>query len=68
MTVADVSLERERAIVDYDPSVLTVARMMEAIQGSVILPRLRRAIEHAVRALHGEQAGRSRRGRSHRKD
>lgn len=56
MTVADVSLERERAIVDYDPSVLTVARMMEAIQGSVILPRLRRAIERTAGLPRNRQA------------
>jgi hypothetical protein len=54
--VVNVSLERERAIVDYDPSVLTVPKMLEAIQRSVILPRLRRTVERAARGRRGQRA------------
>jgi len=45
----EVSLERERATVDYDPHVLTAARMIEAVGRTVVLPAARRAIERATR-------------------
>lgn len=45
----EVSLTRERAIVDYDPHVLTAARMIEAVGRTVVLPAARRAIERAAR-------------------
>lgn len=48
MAAAEVSLERERATVDYDPGVLTAARLLEAIRASVVLPGLRRALEGAA--------------------
>jgi hypothetical protein len=51
----EVSLERERALVDYDPDALMVPQMVEAIQRSVILPRFRRAIEHTARPRRGRQ-------------
>jgi hypothetical protein len=43
--------------VDYDPQVLTVARMVEAVQGTVILPGLRRAIGRTTRAHRDKPAG-----------
>ena len=43
-SAVDVSLDRERAVVDYDPSAVTIPKMLEAIQGTVVLPRIRRAI------------------------
>lgn len=52
----DVSLERERAIVNYDPDALTVPKMVEAIQRSVVFPSLRRVIERTVRPRRGRQA------------
>ncbi|MBI2114451.1 MAG: heavy-metal-associated domain-containing protein [candidate division NC10 bacterium] len=50
---ARVSLARERAIVDYDPRALTIARMVEAIGDTVVLPAARRAIERASRPRRG---------------
>jgi len=44
----EVSLEREGATVDYDPHVLTAARMIEAIGRTVVLPAARRAIQRAT--------------------
>jgi hypothetical protein len=52
-----VSLEQEHALVDYDPNALTVAKMVKAIQRSVILPRFRRVIERTARPRRGRQAG-----------
>lgn len=49
MANVEVSLERERATVDYDPHVLTAARMIEAVGRTVVLPAARRAIERATR-------------------
>lgn len=43
-----MSLERERAIVTYDPSLVTVKGMAAAIQRSVLLPRLRQAVACAL--------------------
>ena len=50
---ARVSLEGERAIVDYDPRALTIARLLEAIRGTVVLPAVRRAIERTPRPRRG---------------
>lgn len=50
---ARVSLEGERAIVDYDPRALTIARLVEAIRGTVVLPAVRRAIERTPRPRRG---------------
>jgi copper chaperone CopZ len=50
---AGVSLEQERAVVDYDPRALTVARMLEAIRSTVLLPAVRRAIERSARSRRG---------------
>ena len=44
-----MSLERERATLDYDPRVLTVAQMVEAIGRTVALPGVRQAIERIIR-------------------
>ena len=49
MANVEVSLERERATVDYDPHVLTAALMIEAVGRTVVLPAARRAIERATR-------------------
>ena len=57
MSGVDVSLERERAIVDYNPEALTVPKMVAAIQRSVVLPRLRRAIERSTRPRRSRQEG-----------
>jgi copper chaperone CopZ len=54
---ATVSLERERAIVEYDPRALTVAGMLAAIRGSVLLPGVRRAIQRTARPRRGRQPG-----------
>jgi copper chaperone CopZ len=54
---AQVNLEQERATVDYDPQVLTVARMVETVQGIVILPGLRRAIGRTTRAHRDKPTG-----------
>ncbi len=51
-----MDLEGERAIVDYDSRVLTIARMVEAIGRTVILPGVRRAIARTTRARRGERA------------
>jgi hypothetical protein len=51
-----VNLERERAIVDHDPNILTVPRMLEAIQRSVILSHFRRTVERAARGRRGQRA------------
>ena len=51
-----MSLERERAVVDYDPNALTVPKMVEAIRRSVIMPRLRRAIGRTAGPRRGRQA------------
>ncbi len=48
-----VSLREERAIVDYDPRALTIARLVEAIRGTVVLPAVRRAIERTSRPRRG---------------
>lgn len=50
---ARVSLEGERAIVDYDPRALTIARLVEAIRGTVVLPAVRRAIQRTPRPRRG---------------
>ncbi len=50
---ARVSLARERAIVDYDPRALTIARMVEAIGDTVVLPAVRRAIQRTPRPRRG---------------
>ncbi|MEK6717100.1 MAG: heavy metal-associated domain-containing protein [candidate division NC10 bacterium] len=50
---ARVSLEGERAIVDYDPRALTIARLVEAIRGTVVLPAVRRAIERTPHPRRG---------------
>jgi len=52
-TSARVSLGQERAIVDYDPRALSIARMLEAIRGTVVLPAVRRAIERTPRPRRG---------------
>ena len=52
---ARVSLEGERAIVDYDPRALTIARLVEAIRGTVVLPAVRRAIQRTSRPRSGRQ-------------
>jgi hypothetical protein len=52
-----VSLEQERALVDYDPNILTVPTMVEAIQRSVILSRFRRTVERAARPRRGRRTG-----------
>ncbi len=57
MIRAQVNLEQERATVDYDPQGLTVARMLEAVHGTVILPGLRRAIARTTRAHRDKPAG-----------
>lgn len=51
-----MSLERGQAIVEYDPRVLTVQGMLKAIRHSVILPRLRRAIERTAGPPRGRPA------------
>ncbi|MFI5339729.1 MAG: hypothetical protein ACHQ7N_07815 [Candidatus Methylomirabilales bacterium] len=51
-----MSLEREGAVVDYDPSALTVPMMVETIQRTVVLPRLRRAIGRTAGPRRGRQA------------
>ena len=47
--MAEVCLERERATVDYDPRVLTAARMIKAVRGTVVLPAARRALQRVTR-------------------
>lgn len=56
MSAVEVSLEHESAIVDYDPDVLTVPKMVAAVQQSVVFPRFRRAIERTARPRRGRQA------------
>ena len=53
---ARVSLEGDRAIVDYDPRALTVATMVQAIRGTVVLPALRQAIQRTSRPRRGRQS------------
>jgi copper chaperone CopZ len=55
VTRAQVNLEGERATVDYDPHALTIARMVGAIQGTVILPGVRRAMARTARARRGQR-------------
>jgi len=57
----EVSLERERATVDYDPHVLTAARLIEAVGRTVVLPAARRAIERATRPRRPSRGSRRRR-------
>jgi copper chaperone CopZ len=52
-TSARVSLGQERAIVDYDPRALSIARLVEAIRGTVVLPAVRRAIQRTPRPRRG---------------
>gem|GEM_PF-7103175 len=54
-TSARVSLGQERAIVDYDPRALSIARMLEAIRGTVVLPAVRLAIQRTSRPRSGRQ-------------
>jgi len=56
----EVSLTRERAIVDYDPRVLTPARMIEAVRRTVVLPAARRAIERATHRRRPRDSSRRR--------
>ena len=56
VSAAEVSLERERALVDYDPQAVTIPQMVEAIQHSVVLPRLRRVIERTAHARPDRRA------------
>jgi hypothetical protein len=51
-----VSLEHERATVDYDPSLLTAAQLEETIQYTVLLPRMRRLIERIARPRRSRSA------------
>jgi hypothetical protein len=55
VSVVEVDLERERATVDYDPGLLTISRLEEAIQRSVILPQVRRAIARMARPRRGRR-------------
>jgi hypothetical protein len=47
--------------VDYDPHVLTAARMIEAVGRTVVLPAARRAIERATRRRRPRGSSRRRR-------
>jgi len=51
-----VSLNEERAVVTYDSNTLGVAKMIEVIQRSVILPGLRRAIGRTAHPTSGPGA------------
>lgn len=51
-----VNLGTERATVDYDSRALTVARMIEAVRGTTVLPAVRRAIQRIPRARRGRQS------------
>ena len=46
---------------DYDPHVLTAARMIEAVGRTVVLPAARRAIERATRRRRPRGSSRRRR-------
>ena len=51
-----VSLDEERAIVTYDSNALGVSKLMDAVQRSVLLPGLRRAIGRTPHAAGGQSA------------
>jgi copper chaperone CopZ len=55
---AEVSLTRERATVDFDPRILSPARMIQAVRHTVVLPAARRAIERAARPRHRSRPSR----------
>jgi hypothetical protein len=51
-----VSLERERATVEYDPRRLAIAQMVEAVRRAVILPGVRRVMERRTHPRRGRPA------------